>query len=146
MSDSIAFLDTNVLLRHLLQDHLDHSPRATALVDEIERGKRSVQVADTVIFEATYTLEKTYRVSRSDIGETLQRFLDMPGVVLSGKTIFAGVFAIYVRNPGLSIADCYHIELAKRLTNGRILSFDRRFGTVEGVIRQEPKRRPGLTS
>jgi predicted nucleic acid-binding protein len=139
MSDSIVFLDTNVLLRHLLQDHPDHSPRATALVYEIERGNMTVQIADTVIFETAYTLETSYRISRSEIGETLQGFLDMPGVVLPGKTIFAEVFSIYVLKPGLSIADCYHIELAKRFTNGRILSFDRRFGTVEDVIRQEPR-------
>jgi predicted nucleic acid-binding protein len=29
---ALPFLDTNILLRHLSQDHPDHSPRATALL------------------------------------------------------------------------------------------------------------------
>jgi len=138
MSEPIGFLDTNVLLRHFLNDHDDHSPRATDLIKAIDQGLRVVQIADTVVFEATYTLERSYRVPRLTIRELLIGFLEMPGVLLTGKSVFSAVFEIYVRNPGLSIADCYHIEPAKRLTNGRILSFDRRFGTVEGVIRQEP--------
>jgi predicted nucleic acid-binding protein len=47
-----AFLDTNVLLRQVLQDHPEHSPRATALIAAIERGERAVRIADTVVFRS----------------------------------------------------------------------------------------------
>jgi predicted nucleic acid-binding protein len=60
MSDRVAFLDTNVLLRHIMQDHSDHSVRSTALMVAIEHGQRTVQISDTVVFETAYTLEKTY--------------------------------------------------------------------------------------
>jgi uncharacterized protein len=138
MSDQIAFLDTNILLRHFMQDHPDQSVRSTALMAEIDQGQRTVQIADTVVFETAYTLEKTYRMPREEIRAVLQEFVELPSVLLSGKTIFAGVFELYVRNPGLSIADCYHIEVAKRLTEGLILSFDQRLGTIDGVTREEP--------
>jgi predicted nucleic acid-binding protein len=138
MSDAIAFLDTNVLLRHIMQDEPDHSRRATAFILAIEQGWRTVQIADTVIFEAAYTMEKTYKMPRTTIRDALHGFLILPGVVLAGKSIFAGVFDLYLRNPWLSIADCYHAELAKRLTGGAILSFDWRLGTVEGLTREEP--------
>jgi predicted nucleic acid-binding protein len=138
MSDRIAFLDTNVLLRHIMQVHSDHSTRSTALMAAIEQGQRTVQIADTVVFETAYTLEKTYGMPREVIRTVLQRFVELPSVLLSGKTIFAGVFELYVRNHGLSIADCYHAEMAKRFTGGFILSFDQRLGTVDGITREEP--------
>lgn len=138
MSDRVSFLDTNVLLRHLLQDHSDHSPRATSLIREIERGSEKVRVADTVIFEAAYTLEKTYGIARDAISIVLLEFLDLPNVLLTGKTIFYEVFDVYVRNLGLSIADCYHIAIAKQLTGGSLISFDRKVGKVEGITRIEP--------
>lgn len=138
MNEPVIFLDTNVLLRHIMQDHHDRSYRATALMVAIEEKQRSVQCADTVIFEAAFTLEKTYHLPRETIREALQSFIELPAVVLPGKSIFAGVFALYVANSGLSIADCYHIELAKHLTRGSILSFDRRLGTINGISREEP--------
>lgn len=54
-----AFVDTNVPLRHVVQDHPDHGRRATALIVAIEQGQRAVRLADTVVFETAFTLEKT---------------------------------------------------------------------------------------
>jgi predicted nucleic acid-binding protein len=133
-----AFLDTNVLLRHLLQDHLDHSPRATALNAAIERGERTVRTTDTVVFETAFTLEKTYRVPRIEIRDNLQPILDLSGIVLPGKRIFVEVFSLYVDHSGLSFADCYHAALTRRLRLGSIISFDQRLGRVPGITRVEP--------
>ena len=62
-----ALLDTNILLRQVLQDIPDRSARATALIAAIEQGQRAVRLADTVVFEAVFTLEKTYGVPRPAI-------------------------------------------------------------------------------
>ncbi len=50
------FLDTNVLLRHLTNDHADHSARATAFLTAVEVGQIRVRTADSVIFETVFTL------------------------------------------------------------------------------------------
>ncbi|HKG25220.1 MAG TPA: PIN domain-containing protein [Thermomicrobiales bacterium] len=133
-----AFLDTNVILRQVLQDHPDHSPRATALIVATEQGHRAVRLADTVVFEAAFTLEKTYGVPRSEIRDALVPILDLAGIVLPGKRLFTDVFDLYVREAGLSFADCYHATLAKHLELRRILSFDRKMGRIPGVERIEP--------
>jgi hypothetical protein len=64
-------------LRHLLRDHPDHSPRATALIAAIDQGDRTVRIADTAVFEAVFTLGKTYRVPRTEIRDALQPNLDV---------------------------------------------------------------------
>lgn len=133
-----AFLDTNVLLRHVLQDHPDHSRRATALIADIERGERTVRLADTVVFEATFTLEKTYGVPRAEIREALQPMLDLSGILLPGKRRYGAVFDLYLREPALSFADCYHLCLTRQLRLPAILSFDQKLNRLPGVARIEP--------
>jgi len=51
------FLDSSVLLRHLLQDDADESPRATAYLSCIEADEVRVRTAITVVFEAVLALE-----------------------------------------------------------------------------------------
>jgi predicted nucleic acid-binding protein len=133
-----AFLDTNILLRHVLQDHVDHSARATALIAAIEQGDRAVRLADTVVFEAVFTLEKTYGVPRPDIRDALQPILNLSGFVLPGKRAYSQVFDLWLRELGLSFADCYHLCLAKQLKLPSILSFDRKLNRLPGVGRAEP--------
>jgi len=138
VSEPDAFLDTNVLLRQVLQDHAIHSPRATTLIEAIEQGHRAVRIADTVVFEMAFTLEKTYRVPRADIRDAILPILDLPGIVLPGKRLFHDVFDLYVAESGLSFADCYHAVLTRQLGLGTILSFDQKLGRVPGITRAEP--------
>lgn len=48
--DEIPFLDTNVLVRFMAQDHEEHLLKAAALFQRIERGDARVRMSDTVIF------------------------------------------------------------------------------------------------
>ena len=57
---ALMFLDTNILLRHLLQDHPEQSPRATAYLARIEEGELRARIADAVIFETVFALQRHY--------------------------------------------------------------------------------------
>src|SRR5713101_1769398 len=92
----IPFLDANILLRHLLQDHPDHSARATAYLAHIERGQLQVRLADTVVFETVFTLERTYRIAKARIKDIVLPLIEMRGMVLPGKKNFRRVFELYV--------------------------------------------------
>src|SRR5437763_2029595 len=76
------FLDANVLLRHLLQDQPQQSPRATAYLERIERGELEVRTADVVIFETVFTLQRQYRHPKAMIRDVLLPLVDLPGIVL----------------------------------------------------------------
>lgn len=133
-----TFLDTNPILRHVLDDHPDHSPKAHALFGRIERGEETVRTADTVIFEAVFTLQRFYRVPRPAIRAALLPILALPGVLLPGKSHLRRVFDLYVQHPGISFADCYHAVLAHRLGLHEILSFDHDFDRLPDIGRREP--------
>ncbi len=132
-----AFLDTNIILRHLLGDHLDHSPRATAFLRRVEQGEIQVRTADTVIFEVVVTLERQYRRPKAAIREALLPLIDLTGIVLPGKRRFHKTFDLYV-DLNLSFADAYHAVLMEQLKLDRIISFDRGFDRAPGIRREEP--------
>ena len=134
---ALPFLDTNVLLRHLLQDHPQQSLRATAYLARIEHGEIKVRTADTVVFEAVFTLQRQYGVSKEEIRNNLLPILELPGIVLPGKRRLRKVFDLYV-DLNLPFADAYHVALMQRLGLRHIISFDKEFDRVPGVTRVEP--------
>ena len=134
---AVAFLDTNILLRHLLQDHADHSPRATACLARIENGEVRVRVAETVIFETVFTLQRQYGHPKSAIRDALVPLIELPGIIFPGKRGFREVFDMYVEL-NISFVDAYHAALMRRLGLTDIITFDRQFDRVPGVSRLEP--------
>src|SRR5690242_13589065 len=134
---AVPFLDTNILLRHLLQDVADQSARSTAYLQRIERGELRVRTADTVIFETVFTLQRTYKVAKVDIAAALLALIELPGIVLPNKRRFRTAFDLYV-DVNLPFADAYHAALMKSLELTEIVTFDQEFNRVPGISRQEP--------
>lgn len=133
---ALPFLDTNILLRHLRQDEPILSPRATAILDRVERGELSVRTSDIVVFEAVFTLQRSYRESRDRIAAGLLPIIELPGIVLPGKRHYRSIFDLYVGGD-LGFADCYHVVLMRRLKLSDILTFDTDFDGVPGIRRRE---------
>jgi predicted nucleic acid-binding protein len=136
--DNIPFLDTNVLVRFVAQDHPDHWRRATELFKRVERDETRVRIADTVVFEAAYVLEGPYHWDREPIRAALTAVIALDGVILPGKEIYHDVFALYVSRRNLSFADCYHATLSQHLGCSAFMSFDRGFDRIPGLSRIEP--------
>ncbi|HEU4792468.1 MAG TPA: PIN domain-containing protein [Nitrolancea sp.] len=109
-----AFLDTNILLLHLCNDHPELSQKASAILRSVEQGLLRAHILDTVIFEAVFTLERHYRHSKVAIRETLLPLIELPGIVLPGKRRYRQVFALYVER-NLPFADAYYAALKERL-------------------------------
>ena len=128
------FLDTNILLRHLLQDDPEQSPKATAYLMRIEAGEIQVRTADTVIFETVFTLQRTYKAPREGIRDNLLPLIELPGILLPGKRRFRRVFALYVER-NLPFADAYHAVLMEQMHLTEIATFDTHFDTIPGIQR-----------
>ena len=134
---AIPFLDTNVIVRHLLGDHQEQSPRATAYLRRIEQGEIRVRTADTVIFEAVFTLQRSYGLPRTEIRDALLPLIELPGIVLPGKRRFRRAFDLYV-DLNIPFADAYHAALMESLKASEIVTFDADFDRITDITRQEP--------
>jgi predicted nucleic acid-binding protein len=71
-----AFLDTNVLIRHLTGDPPGQARRATAFLGRAEE----LLVPDLIIAEVVYVLESFYEVKRQRVAE-LVRAHDLAALV-----------------------------------------------------------------
>lgn len=134
---ALPFVDTNVFLRHLRDDHPDFSPRATAYLARVERGELKIRISDTVVFETVYTLERFYKVPKHDIRSALLPLIALPGIVLPGKRWLDNVFSYYV-DYNIPFADAYHAVQVERFQLAQIVSFDRDYDKIPGMQRVEP--------
>jgi uncharacterized protein len=133
----LPFLDTNVLLRHLRQDHVQHSPAATALLLRIEQGELRARLSDIVIAEAVFTLQRSYKVPKAQIAQTLLAIINLPGVVVTNKRRYRDVFHRYLAL-NIPFPDAYLTVQMEQTRSNQIYSFDDDFDRVPGIQRIEP--------
>lgn len=134
----LPFLDANLFLRHLTLDDPVLARRATALWRRIAAGLEIVETADTVVFETVFTLQRFYRVGRSEIRDGVLPLLLLRGVRLANKQRYRRAFDLYVGMPALSFADCFHVALMEQRGLTRMVSFDRGLSRVASLQRLEP--------
>lgn len=136
--DAVWLLDTSVLVRHLIQDIPDHAARATELIRSVERGEREVRLSDVVVTELIHVLHKRYGAPREDVRDSVLPILNLAGVVLPGKRVYADVFEQWIRERSLSFVDCYQLCLARQLGSPGVITFDKKMNRLPGVERIEP--------
>jgi predicted nucleic acid-binding protein len=80
-------VDTNLIIRYLVQDHEKHARAAGKLFDACDRGDVVIVVLPVVLAECVFVLESFYRHPRADIAAALGRLISSPGVEISEVTI-----------------------------------------------------------
>ncbi|MCU7922587.1 MAG: type II toxin-antitoxin system VapC family toxin [Candidatus Thiodiazotropha sp. (ex Dulcina madagascariensis)] len=82
-------IDTNVLLRYLLEDDLEQSAKAARLIT----GKRVVLVTDVVLVETIWTLRgKKYQLKKADLVVVIQALFQEPNLRFEdGQVVWAAL-------------------------------------------------------
>lgn len=132
-----AFIDTNVVLRAVLQDHPEQSPRAGRVLEQIARGEIEAFATPSVVFEAAFVLERTYRVERPDIRAVLHGFLDVRGIDVPERAVLRRALDLYVDRK-VSFIDAYHVATMESRGLTTVISFDRHYDRIPGIERVEP--------
>lgn len=135
--DDLPFLDTNIVLRHLLGDHPDHSPRATAYLRRVERGEIRLRSADAVVFQPVFVLERSLRFPTTQVRTAVLSVFDLDGIELPNRDRIRRAMALYV-DLNLPIADADHAALMADIGSSTVVSFDRDFDRIAWVQRVEP--------
>lgn len=68
-------LDTNILVRFLVQDDPKQSARARSLIERAIDSETPCFVSDIVLCEMVWVLERSYKTRRFDIGRILGHLL-----------------------------------------------------------------------
>ena len=85
-------LDTNVLLRLLLNDDPKQARRAQTLVDRAVSLRAPVLLPDIVLCEVEWVLSSAYGLSRRAIAQTLSRLLQGPEFAFANRAVVSEAF------------------------------------------------------
>jgi predicted nucleic acid-binding protein len=135
---SARFIDSNVFLRHLLNDHPTHSSAALALFRAIERREAEGWTSALVVSELVFVLAgRLYQVPRATIRDQLLPLLSLPGLKLERKRMYTRVFELFT-TLNIDYNDCYHAALIEARREVELWSFDEDFDRIPGLKRQTP--------
>jgi predicted nucleic acid-binding protein len=128
-----AFVDTNILVRHLTGDPPAQARRATRYLERADE----LLLADLIAAEVVYVLESYYEVPRGQVAETLRAILAYPAVRVVDADLLQRAIELYEVHR-LDFADAYIVASAERTGVGAVASFDRAIDRAGTVRRDEP--------
>ncbi len=119
-------IDTNVLLRYLLEDEAEQSVQAVKLIS----GKRKALVTDVVLVEAMWTLRgKKYRLNKAELVAVIQALFQESNICFEdGQVVWMALNdyrkAKPVKGKEADFADALIVNKAKHTAN----KLEERFG------------------
>ena len=118
-------VDTNIIVRYLVQDHEKHAKAAGRLLEACDRGELVIVVLPAVLAECVFVLESFYEHPRADIASVLSRLVSSPGIEISEVAIHLDALDRYKRTK-IHFVDCL-IAATAAAENVAVASFDQDF-------------------
>src|SRR6476660_9823627 len=87
MSSKRKLVDTNLIVRYLVQDNEKHAKAAGRLFDACDRGDLVIVLLPVVLAECVFVLESFYGHACGDIASALGRLISSPGVEIGSASI-----------------------------------------------------------
>ncbi len=112
-------IDTNVLLRYLLEDDVVQSAKAAKLIN----GKRQVLVTDVVLAETIWTLRgKKYQLNKAELVSVIQALFQEPSIRFEdGQVVWMALNDYRKAKPAkgkeVDVADALIINKAKLIAD-----------------------------
>jgi predicted nucleic acid-binding protein len=103
------FIDTNVILRYLLDDHQVHSQQARKLI--INAKDNSLILTDIVLAEVYYVLCRRKQLNNRQVAGIFNDLMEMPMFGFDHETRLTRQIEI-IAGTTLDFADCYLIARA----------------------------------
>ena len=128
-----AFLDANIVVRHLTGDPADQARRSTALFASADR----LLLGDLIVAETVYVLESVYKLSPPAVALRVRSLLALPSVRVLHRRALERALDLYELDR-LDFPEAYLVALAEASAVEEIVSFDRALDRVGTVRRVEP--------
>jgi predicted nucleic acid-binding protein len=131
-----SLVDTNLIVRYLVQDHEKHAKAAGKLFDACDRGDVVIIVLPAVLAECVFVLESFYEHPRGAISSALGRLISSPGVEIGEATIHLDALERY-RKTKVHFVDCL-LAATAAAEDTPVATFDQDFRKFADV-RVEPQ-------
>ena len=128
-----AFVDTNILIRHLTGDPPNLAARATAFLADIDE----LLLEDVIVAEIVYVLESFYEVPTDEVARLVRAVIAYNPIRVMNQALLLRSLEVYETHR-LDYAEAYLVASAEASGVDRIVSFDRSIDRVPTVSRIEP--------
>lgn len=129
-----AFIDTNVLIRHLTGDPPEMAAKASSFLE----SESNLLLVDLVVAETVYVLESFYEAPRAKICGAIRSLLSFGSIVCIDPSLLLRAVEIYEIDR-LDFADAYLVASAESTGVRRVASFDKAIGRMKTIERVEPE-------
>jgi predicted nucleic acid-binding protein len=133
-----CFIDTNIFIYHLTNNHPEHSSRCTALMEQIEAGEIDAVTAVTAVDETLRVLTIVFGHDRPAAALALSTLMSQPEFDIDHRRAVLDAINFWSLQSPLSFVDCYHLMLTKDLGMTEIYTFDKKMHRFPGVSHIEP--------
>ena len=130
LPQKVYLIDTNVILRYLLGDHPEFSPKAEAFMTDVSTGTKKAEILDIVIVECVYVMEKFYKIPKTEIVEKLSSLLNFTGIVNPDRSELLEA-VLKFKDSNVDIVDC--ILAACSSPEKVVISFDKDMKKLKAV-------------
>ncbi len=117
-------LDTNVVVRFVVEDDREQSRRALAFLEARDRDGTPCLVTDIVVCETVWVLESCYRLGRAEIAATLRSLLRARQLRFQSPDLVARALERYRKGAG-DVSDYLVDEVGRSLGCTATVTFAR---------------------
>lgn len=117
-------LDTNLLVRLLVQDDATQARAVERLIIRARRDRTPLFIADVVLCELVWVLARRAKQVRAGIADVIERLLDAEGIVVTAPGMVRAALAAYRDGAG-DFADYLIREHALAAGATEVVTFDR---------------------
>jgi len=125
-------VDTNLLLRLFVNDDAAQAKKVRALFDRHADEDGALWVADIVLVELVWALDRVYGRPRVQIAAALQALAGNATVKLEAVTVLREAAALYSQGPA-DFADCLLAAKARQAGCDSLRTFDKKMRSLPGV-------------
>ena len=118
-------VDTNVLVRFLVQDDETQAQIATSLLNDAETLKQPLFVSNVVVLELMWVLRSVYEVPREEILDSLNELLSMMALEFQDSLVVRD-FVTSAQNNTYDLADLLISQVARGKGCATTLTFDKK--------------------
>ena len=117
-------LDTNALVRMLIEDGEDQFQAVRKAISLVEKNSSQILLLSEVLMETIWVLESIYQCTREDISEFLERLTITPTFAFADPEVIRR--AVHQYKQGGDFADLIIVGKAKESRAKKFFSFDKK--------------------
>lgn len=128
----MAALDTNILVRFLVEDDTAQLAAAKKLIAKCLRAGETLYIPVTVSFELEWVLRSNFGFGKVAVVQTLSNLLSSAELSFESEGALEVALALYSQGSA-DYSDCLHVALASEAGEPPLWTFDKAASRVEGA-------------